>query len=96
MFRFEWDDEEEPEHPVLFCHEFQVEPRYWRKGLGRRLMQLLTETARSLRMWKTMLTVFKRNLPAMHFYLSIGFNVDANSPSSCGFNSECYEILSFK
>jgi GNAT superfamily N-acetyltransferase len=96
MFRFEWDDEEEPEHPVLFCHEFQVEPRYWRKGLGRRLMQLVTETARSLRMWKTMLTVFKRNLPAMHFYLSIGFNVDANSPSSCGYNSECYEILSCK
>ena len=24
MFRFEWDDEEEPEHPVLYCYELQL------------------------------------------------------------------------
>ena len=24
MFRFEWDDEDEPEHPVLFCYEIQM------------------------------------------------------------------------
>ena len=24
MFRFEWDDEDEPEYPVLFLYEFQV------------------------------------------------------------------------
>jgi hypothetical protein len=24
MFRFEWDDEDEPEHPVLFCYEIQI------------------------------------------------------------------------
>jgi hypothetical protein len=24
MFRFEWDDEDEPEYPVLFCYEIQI------------------------------------------------------------------------
>lgn len=85
----------------LTCHpNFSSHPiscvRYWRKGLGRALMRLVVETARSTRMWKTMLTVFKRNQPAMNFYLNTGFKIDANSPSSCGHNSECYEILSCK
>ena len=24
LFRFEWDDEEEPEYPVLYCYELQI------------------------------------------------------------------------
>ena len=27
-FRFDWDDEDEPEHPVLFCYELQVDERF--------------------------------------------------------------------
>lgn len=46
-------------------------------------------------MWKTMLTCFKCNGPAMTFYKHIGFDIDCNSPSKYGFD-ECYEILSDK
>lgn len=47
-------------------------------------------------MWKTMLTCFKCNTAAMAFYKHIGFGVDVNSPSQCGFDGECYEIMSDK
>ena len=30
----------------------------------------------------------------MDFYHKIGFGIDCNSPSSCGYNNEDYEILS--
>lgn len=34
MYRIEWDDEDEPEEPVLYCYELQVCPEYQGKGLG--------------------------------------------------------------
>ncbi len=96
MFRFEWDDEEEPEHPVLFCYELQVQSAHQKKGLGKELMQTLLKIAAHCRMWKTMLTCFKTNDGAMAFYRRIGFGVDANSPSCFGHVGEPYEILSDK
>lgn len=94
MFRFEWDDEEEPEHPVLFCYEVQVDSTFSRKGLGKLLMFMLLKIAKHCHMWKTMLTCFKCNLNAMAFYSRIGFSMDSNSPSKYGHNDEPYEILS--
>ena len=34
MFRFEWDDEDEPEHPVLFCYEIQICKIYCGQNIG--------------------------------------------------------------
>jgi GNAT superfamily N-acetyltransferase len=33
-FRFDWDDEDEPEHPVLFCYELQVDERFRGLNIG--------------------------------------------------------------
>lgn len=96
MFRFEWDDEEEPEHPVLFCYEVQVPAAHQKRGFGRVLMQMLLKIAAHCRMWKTMLTCFKANEAANAFYRRIGFGVDVNSPSGFGHTGEPYEILSDK
>ena len=35
MFRFEWDDEDEPEHPVVFCYEIQICENYRGRSLGK-------------------------------------------------------------
>ena len=35
MFRFEWDDEDEPEFPVLFCYEIQICDEYRGQKIGR-------------------------------------------------------------
>ena len=96
MFRFEWDDEEEPEHPVIFVYELQVSSSFQHKGIGKYLMQLLNGVSTTCRMWKIMLTCFKENTTALKFYYSIGYNIDVNSPSRCGYEEETYEILSNK
>ena len=95
MFKLVWDDEEEPEYPVLFCYELQVALKYQGQGIGRRLMDIELQIANELNLWKTMLTCFKVNTKAMEFYNKIGFGIDINSPSTHGFDTE-YEILSDK
>jgi GNAT superfamily N-acetyltransferase len=94
MFRFEWDDEDEPEHPVLFCYEVQIRQDHQGLKIGRFLMDQLLKISNHWKMWKVLLTCFKINKPAMDFYFKIGFGIDANSPSSCGYDEEVYEILS--
>lgn len=61
-----------------------------------KLMQALLKISSHFKMWKTMLTCFKLNTSALDFYKSIGFDIDANSPSVHGYDDECYEILSDK
>lgn len=34
MFRFEYDDDEEPEHPVLYLYELQIKSDYRGQGIG--------------------------------------------------------------
>lgn len=94
MFRAEFDDEDEPEHPVIYVYELQIADSYRGKGLGRKLMEYVTVIQRQYQMWKIMLTSFKANQDAIKFYTKIGFGIDINSPSRCGFDEECYEILS--
>jgi len=96
IYRFDWDDDDEPEHPVLYCYELHVDATSQKLGLGHLLMSLLVAAADKLKMWKVMLTCFKRNEAAMSFYRQCGFLVDSNSPSSCGHDEEDYEILSNK
>ena len=38
IFRFEFDDEDEPEFLVLYCYELQVRTEYQRQGLGYQVM----------------------------------------------------------
>lgn len=96
IFRFEWDDEDEPEYPVLYCYELQVAKSVQKVGAGLNLMRMLQRVASHYGMRKTSLTVFKTNDAAMQFYKKAGFIVDSNSPSNFGCPDECYEILSDK
>jgi ribosomal protein S18 acetylase RimI-like enzyme len=91
-FRFEMDDEEDPECVVLYVYEIQVAAAYRKQGLGKRLMGILEHIARKNEMDKVMLTVFKANQGAMDFYTQrLGYVVDESSPKY-----EDYEILSKK
>ncbi len=94
MFRFDWDDDDEPEYAVLYVYELQIGNDLRRKGVGRLLMSVLQRLQTVYHMRKTMLTCFKHNVPALLFYKSIGFGVDANSPSFHGNSMAEYEILS--
>jgi len=93
MFRFEWDDEEEPEYPVCYCYELQVSPSVQGCGIGTHLMKCLVKMADKLHLWKVLLTCFVSNEGAMKFYKSaeVGFGTDVNSPHKAD-----YEILSDK
>lgn len=93
-YRFCWDDDDEPEHPVMYVYELQVHSAHRGLGIGRRLTETTVQIGQALRMWKVMLTCFKRNEQALRFYLQSGFSIDANSPSAFGNNDEDYEILS--
>ena len=95
MFKLCWDDDDEPEFPVLYVHELHVSESYQRLSVGSRLMQILLEIAGKRKMFKTMLTCFKINEKAMSFYKKIGFKIDCNSPSRHDFDAD-YEILSDK
>ena len=94
MFRFEWDDEDEPEYPVLYCYELQISHSYQGKGIGKHIMELLNQFQKSCQMKKVMLTCFKINSSAMNFYLKNGFYIDEYSPSKFGDVNCHYEILS--
>lgn len=96
MFRFTWDDEDEPDYPVLYLYELQVAPQFVRQGLGKYLLQYAMQLAEHFKMRKVVLTCLKNSTDAMAFYTKQGFHIDANSPSRGGFHNEVYEILSNK
>ncbi|XP_071657577.1 N-alpha-acetyltransferase 40 isoform X2 [Patagioenas fasciata] len=92
-FRFDVECGDE----VLYCYELQLESRVRRRGLGKFLLQILQLVANSTQMKKVMLTVFKHNHGAYHFFRdALQFEVDGASPSASGCcGDDCsYEILS--
>ncbi|XP_025906712.1 N-alpha-acetyltransferase 40 [Nothoprocta perdicaria] len=92
-FRFDVECGDE----VLYCYEVQLESRVRRKGLGKFLLQILQLVANSTQMKKVMLTVFKHNHGAYHFFRdALQFDVDDSSPGAGGCCGDdcCYEILS--
>ena len=92
-FRFEYDDEESPNHPVLYVYEIQIDETFRRQGLGQKLMDIAEKIAGKAGMAKVMLTVFKANTSAMDFYQKLDYSIDESSPSK--FNEPAdYEILS--
>lgn len=92
-YRFDYDDDESPSEIVLYVYELQIKEQYRRMGLGKRVMAILEQVAKTVELPKVMLTVFKSNQPALHFYQGIHYGMDENSPSQHGEFAD-YEILS--
>ena len=93
VYKMEWDDEDEPEFPVLYCYELQVCSSLQGHSIGEQLMNMLIVISDKLKMWKVMLTCFVSNPRALKFYRGLGFDTDCNSPIAHGFPAN-YEILS--
>jgi ribosomal protein S18 acetylase RimI-like enzyme len=81
MFRFCYDDDDEPEFPCLYMYELNISPPSRGDGLGKYLVELLFKIQAKWRLWKTMLTCFIDNKDAMQFYKRLGFGIDVYSPS---------------
>ncbi|KAI0067724.1 acyl-CoA N-acyltransferase [Artomyces pyxidatus] len=76
IFRFDMESGE----CVIYCYEMQVSKIARRAGLGKVLMQFLSDIGHRWSMQKVMLTVFRANNSAFAFYKAIGFEVDPISP----------------
>ncbi|XP_071500156.1 N-alpha-acetyltransferase 40-like [Diadema antillarum] len=91
-FRFDMDYEDE----VIYCYEIQLTKDVRRKGLGKRLMQILELLAFRTQMKKVMITVFKNNTAAANFFTKVmKYEIDETSPSIYDpMSDEDYEIMS--
>jgi ribosomal protein S18 acetylase RimI-like enzyme len=93
-FRFEVNDDDEPTEEVIYLYEIQVNEIARRCGLGQRLMSIMELIAMRANMRCVILTVFKKNLSAMDFYLNkMKYTIDESSPSNFEEDTD-YEILS--
>jgi ribosomal protein S18 acetylase RimI-like enzyme len=93
-FRFTYDDEEGPSYGVIYVFEIQIDESYQRRGLGKKVMDLVEALTLQAELYKVMLTVFKANESAMKFYLGpCRFTCDESSPSKWNHPAD-YEILS--
>lgn len=94
-YRLDYDDEDAPADVVVYVYELQIRERYRRQGLGKKLMAIVEQMALKLELPKVMLTVFRINQAAIHFYQGLDYVVDESSPSQHGEKAD-YEILSKK
>lgn len=62
---------------VLWIWEFHVDPAYRRQGVGRGLMAAMVNLARQKAVRCITLEVQNTNVPAIRFYRSVGFEMDA-------------------
>lgn len=96
-FRFEVDDDDEPERAVLSIRELQTAATFRRRGIGRRCMLLLDRLAAALCLDALLLTVFKANTLALAFYTQkLDYSIDADDPTNYSDHGRCYHILSKK
>jgi GNAT superfamily N-acetyltransferase len=63
--------------------EFQIEPEYQRKGLGRFLLQTVEFIGLKRKIESVMLTVFRINTAAMNFYTRNHYQMHELSPGKC-------------
>ncbi|XP_059475961.1 N-alpha-acetyltransferase 40 [Neocloeon triangulifer] len=89
-FRFDFDEG----RPVLYCYELQLSETARRKGLGRRMMQILEMFAWQANMERVVLTILKNNPGAKSFFLSMKYELDETNPEDDDEETFCYEILS--
>eukprot|EP00126_Sphaerothecum_destruens_P004481 Sdes_comp18211_c0_seq3m7778 len=78
----------ENDQAVIYCYEIQVESQHRGQGLGQHLMHIMELIGTEWKMKKAMLTVFKHNKRALHFYLQrINYIMDEemndNEDDSC-------------
>ncbi|KAF8072830.1 NAA40 [Scenedesmus sp. PABB004] len=71
--------------PVLYCYELQAAPPARRKGVGRRLMQLLELVALKFKLHAVLLTVQRSNGGAHAFYGRLGYKQHPSCPERNGF-----------
>lgn len=81
---------------VLYLYELQIDPKYRAKGLGKHVTRTLELVALRQKMKWVMLTVFKKNVRSMNFFLKkMKYDIDETSPSQCNlWDDSTYEILS--
>jgi len=93
-FKFDFEDDVE----VLYCYEVQVVDEMRGKGIGKFLMQVAELIGARSDMKKVMVTVFKHNPRALHFFYDImKYKDDDTSPrifDPVTDENYCYEILS--
>ena len=94
-FRYTYDDEEAPTEGVVYVYEIQIDEKYQRLGLGKKIMTIIETLTINAELGRIMLTVFKKNESAMNFYRGINYDVDETSPSMHNEPAD-YEILSKK
>jgi ribosomal protein S18 acetylase RimI-like enzyme len=92
-FRYTYDDEEGPSYGVIYVFEIQIDESYQRRGLGKKVMDLVEKLTLQVELDKVMLTVFKANESATKFYLGLDYSIDESSPSKWNQPAD-YEILS--
>lgn len=95
-FQFVWDDDDDPDIPVLYCFEIQVLQKFQRNGIGKYIMEMLECIQKHFGFIKLSLTVFRSNSSAIYFYKQIGFEIDDLDPSNHDMPDENYRILSKK
>jgi ribosomal protein S18 acetylase RimI-like enzyme len=91
-FRFAYDDEDQPTGSVLYVYEIQIDEKFRRQGLGKKLMGISEQIAANAEVSKVLLTVFKSNQSAMEFYKRLDYGIDVSSPSNHNEPAD-YEIL---
>lgn len=68
----------EPQHwnKSLWVHELHVAEAHRGRGIGRQLVEVLTEQARTLGLRTLVCETQNTNVPAIHFYRSVGFQLE--------------------
>lgn len=61
---------------TFWVWEFHVAPSYRGHGIGKKMMSLLTEIAKSLNLRTMLVETQSTNLPAIRFYRAVGFYIE--------------------
>lgn len=65
---------------IIYCWELQLSPDIRGRGVGKNLMHVMHDIARTNGLEMAMLTVFTANEIACQFYNKLGYEVDESSP----------------
>ena len=85
-YRFDMDEGE----PVLYCYEMQTEADWQSRGIGARLLLILSFLAHRTKMTKIVATVLKANTGSIAFFRRLGFAEDTSNPD---YDDDCDYII---
>jgi ribosomal protein S18 acetylase RimI-like enzyme len=72
--------EVEEDQPIIYIYEIQIAKRAQGRGLGKYIMRIIEDIAKTNAISTIMLTVFSTNKHARMLYESIGYSKDKSSP----------------